>query len=170
MPGFLNLKKPGSKMVDGAAMSESASTNGLDGRALMLYDGLCGLCHRSVQWVIRHDDADRFRFAPQQSALAAQFLARCGVDRESMLKSNSVYMVLNAGTAQERLLAQSDVAVNVLLLLGGRWRFLGKLLRAIPSFARNAAYRLFARNRYRVTRQYEVCPLPQEAERMKFLA
>jgi predicted DCC family thiol-disulfide oxidoreductase YuxK len=157
-------------MVDGATMSENALMNAVDGRALVLYDGLCGMCNSSVQWVIRHDDADRFRFAPQQSALATQILARCGVDRESMLKGNSVYLALNAGTAQERLLAQSDVAVNLLLLLGGRWRFLGKLLRAIPSFARNAAYRLFARNRYRVARQYEVCPLPPEAERIKFLA
>jgi predicted DCC family thiol-disulfide oxidoreductase YuxK len=151
-------------------MSESALTNGVDGRALMLYDGLCGLCNSSVQWVIKHDDGDRFRFATQQSALAAEILARCGVDRESMLKSNSAYLVLNAGTAREKLLAQSDVAVNLLLILGGRWRFLGRLLRAIPSFARNAAYRFFARNRYRVTSRYEVCPLPQEAERMKFLA
>jgi predicted DCC family thiol-disulfide oxidoreductase YuxK len=151
-------------------MSENALINGLDGRALVLYDGLCGLCNSSVQWVIRHDDADRFRFAPQQAALVAQILARHGVDRESMLKGNSVYLVLHAGTAQERLLAESNVAVNVLLLLGGRWRFLGRFLRAIPSFARNAAYRLFARNRYRVTRRYEVCPLPQETERMKFLA
>jgi predicted DCC family thiol-disulfide oxidoreductase YuxK len=87
-----------------------------------------------------------------------------------MLKSNSAYLVLNAGTAQEKLLAQSDVAVNLFFILGGRWRFLGRLLRAIPSFARNAAYRFFARNRYRVTSRYEVCPLPQEAERMKFLA
>ena len=151
-------------------MSERALTNRVDGRALMLYDGLCGLCNSSVQWVIKHDDGDRFRFAPQQSALATEILARCGVDRESMLKSNSVYLVLNAGTAQEKLLAQSDVAVNLFLILGGRWRFLGRLLRAIPSLARNAAYRFFARNRYRVTSRYEVCPLPQEAERMKFLA
>jgi predicted DCC family thiol-disulfide oxidoreductase YuxK len=46
---------------------------------------------------------------------------------------------------------------------------LGYLLRAVPTFLRNAAYGLFARNRYRLTGRYEVCPLPTEAERMKFL-
>jgi predicted DCC family thiol-disulfide oxidoreductase YuxK len=57
----------------------------------------------------------------------------------------------------------------MLLILGGRWRVLGKMLGAVPRFARNAAYRIVARNRYRLTAQYEVCPVPPEAERMKFV-
>ena len=73
------------------------------------------------------------------------------------------------GTSTERLLSQSDVTVNMLLLLGGRWRVLGYVLRAVPSFARNTAYGIFARNRYRLTGRCEVCPLPTEAERMKFV-
>ena len=135
----------------------------------MLYDGLCGVCNTAVQWVIKHDHADRFRFAPQQSAVAAAILSRNGIDHEAMLESNSVYLVLDAGTEDERLLTQSDVTVNLLLMLGGRWRILGKMLRAVPRFARNAAYRMFARNRYRLTGQYEVCPVPSEAEQMKFV-
>jgi predicted DCC family thiol-disulfide oxidoreductase YuxK len=141
----------------------------VDGRALMLYDGLCGVCNTAVQWVIKHDHADRFRFAPQQSAVAAAILSRHGIDHEAMLKSNSVYLVLDAGSEDERLLTQSDVTVNMLLILGGRWRVWGKMLRAVPLFARNAAYRLFARNRYRLTAQYEVCPVPSEAARKKFV-
>ena len=86
-----------------------------------------------------------------------------------MLRSNSVYLVLDYGSDHERLLAQSDVTVNLLLLLGGRFRVLGYLLRAVPAFLRNAAYALFARNRYRLTGRYEVCPLPTELERSKFL-
>ena len=86
-----------------------------------------------------------------------------------MLQSNSVYMVLDVGSKNERLLTQSDVTVSMLMLLGGRWRILGKMLRAVPVSVRNFAYRLFARNRYRLTRQYEVCPLPPEAVRMKFV-
>lgn len=157
-------------MSQGAAATEIELRENLGGRALMLFDGQCGLCHAAAQWVIRRDHADRFRFAPQASALAGAILSRHGIDREAMLKSNSVYLVLDAGTRQERLLTQSDVAVNILLLLGGLRRFLGYLLRAAPPFLRNAAYRLFARNRYRLTRRLEVCPLPAEAERMKFFS
>lgn len=141
----------------------------LSGRALMLYDGLCGLCNGAVQWVIKRDQGDRFRFAPQQCALAEEILARHGIDRAAMLKSNSVYLVLDAGSEHERLLTQSDVSVNLLLLLGGRWRVLGQVLRVVPRFVRNAAYGLFARNRYRLTRQFEVCPVPEAPERMKFV-
>jgi predicted DCC family thiol-disulfide oxidoreductase YuxK len=80
-----------------------------------------------------------------------------------------VYLVLDAGSENERLLTRSDVTVNLLLLLGGRWRVLGHMLRAVPSFARNGAYGIFARNRYWLTGRYEVCPLPTEAERIKFV-
>ncbi len=152
-------------MGDGPLVIEEA----LEGRTLMLFDGLCGLCNDAVLWVIKHDHADRFRFAPQQSDLAAAILARHGIDREATLASNTVYLVLNPGSQHEQLLTQSDVTVNLLLLLGGRRRIWGNMLRAVPRPARNAAYGLFARNRYRLAGRYEVCPLPTEAERMKFV-
>jgi predicted DCC family thiol-disulfide oxidoreductase YuxK len=150
-------------------MSDDVTGMGIEGRALMLYDGLCGVCNNAVQWVIHRDHADRFCFAPQQSALAAEILSRRGIDRVAMLKNNSVYLVLDAGSEHERVLTQSDVTVNLLLLLGGRWRVFGKILRAVPRFVRNSAYRMFARNRYRLTGQYEVCPKPSAAEQMKFV-
>jgi predicted DCC family thiol-disulfide oxidoreductase YuxK len=78
--------------------------------------------------------------------------------------------VLNFGSDQERLLARSDVTVNLLLSLGGRFRVFGYLLRAVPAFLRNAAYGLFARNRYWLTGRYKVCPLPTDAERRKFIS
>ena len=58
-------------MSQGATVSEIGLREQVDGRALMLFDGLCGLCNTAVQWVTRRDHADRFRFVPQQSALAA---------------------------------------------------------------------------------------------------
>jgi predicted DCC family thiol-disulfide oxidoreductase YuxK len=136
----------------------------------MLYDGLCGFCNRSVQWVIKHDHSDRFRFAPQQSPLAATVLSQAGIDRESMLANNSVYLVLNAGSPSQKLLLESDVTVNLLLLLRGRWRLLGRILNTVPPFLRNAAYRLFARNRYRLGGRHDECPLPTQAQQIKFLA
>jgi predicted DCC family thiol-disulfide oxidoreductase YuxK len=150
-------------------MSDSVLSEQLGGRALMLYDGLCGLCNGAVRWVAQRDHADRFRFAPQQSALAAAILSRHGIDQEAMLKSNSVYLVLDAGSPRERLLTQSDVTVNMLLQLAGPWRILGYLLRAVPTVLRNAVYGLFARNRYRLTARLDVCPLPATADRMKFV-
>jgi predicted DCC family thiol-disulfide oxidoreductase YuxK len=156
-------------MSQNATASEIELSEQVGGRALMLFDGLCGLCNRAVRWVTQQDHADRFRFAPLQSDITAAILHRHGIDREAVLKGNTVYLVLDAGTERERLLTRSSVTVNMLLLLGGRWRVLGYLLRAVPTVLRNMAYGWFARNRYRLTGRYEVCPLPTDAERMKFI-
>jgi len=157
-------------MSQGATVGEILLSEQVGTRALMLFDGLCGLCNSAVRWVTHHDHADRFRFTPLQSELTAAILRRHGIDREAILKGNTVYLVLDAGTEHERLLTKSNVTVNMLLVLGGRWRVLGYLLRAVPSFVRNAAYSIFARHRYRLTGRYEVCPLPTDAERMKFIS
>jgi predicted DCC family thiol-disulfide oxidoreductase YuxK len=138
-------------------------------RPLLLYDGLCGMCNKSVQWVIRHDSHDQFRFAAQQSGLAAEILDRHGVDRDGLLAGNSVYLVLDTGTPQERLLRESDVGIHIMVTLGGVWRVLGRVIRAVPAFLRNAAYRFFARNRYRISGRFSSCPLPSAADRLKFV-
>lgn len=157
-------------MSQGPAFHGEAEAEGGENRSLLLYDGLCGFCNHAVRWVIKHDHADHFRFAPQQSVLAADLLAQSGIDREAMLAGNSVYLVLHPGAANQQLLTRSDVTVNILMLLGGRWRVLGRILGAVPAFLRDAAYAVFARNRYRLTRKYQSCPLPDAAERIKFLA
>jgi predicted DCC family thiol-disulfide oxidoreductase YuxK len=157
-------------MPETAALNETLQNGQLTSHALLLYDGVCGLCNSAVLWVIARDHHDRFRFAPQQSPFATVILRRHGMDHEAMLESNSVYLVLDAGSDHEKLFTQSDVTVNSLLLLGGHYRIFGFLLRAVPLFLRNAAYRLFARNRYRLSRRYDACPVPAAGDRKKFLS
>jgi predicted DCC family thiol-disulfide oxidoreductase YuxK len=157
-------------MSQSAIASEIVLSEQVGSRALMVFDGLCGLCNSAVQWVTQHDHADRFRVTPLQSELTVVILSRHGIDRDAVLENNSVYLLLDAGTERERLLTKSNVTVNMLLLLGGRWRVLGYLLRSVPVVVRNTAYGWFARNRYRLTGRYEICPLPTDAERMKFLS
>ena len=135
----------------------------------MLYDGLCGFCNATVQWLLKHDKSDRFRFAAQQSSLAEEVFLRHGIDRAEMLKTNSVYLVLDLGTSAERLLERADVAVQSLLSLGGVWKLLGYCFEIVPRFVRDAGYTLVARNRYRLAGRYDVCPIPAAAERAKFL-
>ena len=157
-------------MSQEATASELELSSQLGGRPLMLYDGACGVCNHAVRSVAQRDHADRFRFAAQQSPLAQAILTRHGINPEAMLKNNSVYLVLDAGTKHEQLLTESNVWVEILFVLGGRSRVWGYLLRAVPPFVRNAAYRLIAANRYRLSRRFNICPLPTEAERRKFLA
>ena len=55
---------------------------------ILLYDGVCGLCNRLNQFVLRRDPEGVFRFASLQSALAARILARHGANSADL---NSLY-------------------------------------------------------------------------------
>ena len=136
---------------------------------LFLYDGLCGFCHGTVQWMLRHDRADRFRFAAQQSDVATEVLLRHGVNRDTMLKNNSVYLIADWGTDAERLFQRSDVTVQSLLAMGGVWKIVGYGLQAVPHLIRDAGYTLVARNRFRIAGRFETCPIPAPDERAKFV-
>ncbi len=137
--------------------------------AILIYDGLCGFCNQMVQWVLKRDRSDSFRFAPQQSRWAQTVLLHHGINRDSMIDQNSVYLVLNPNSPQERLLVQSDVTVDTLLLLGGVWKVLGRSLQLVPRFVRDAGYRLVAHNRFRLAGKYQACPLPTAKDREKFV-
>jgi predicted DCC family thiol-disulfide oxidoreductase YuxK len=136
---------------------------------LMLYDGLCGFCNGTVQWILRHDKFDRFRFAAQQSDLAAEVLQRHGINREAMIASNSVYLIENLHLPNEKVWARSDVMLQMMLVLGGFWGILGRCLRLVPRFLRDAGYTVVARNRFRIAGRYAACPIPSSAQRAKFL-
>ena len=136
---------------------------------ILLYDGVCGLCNRLVQFVLRMDRKRVFRFASLQSALAAGILARHGVNPGNL---DAAYVVLNRGgedQSDESLLARSDAAIFILRQLGGIWRITAAVLHLIPRPLRDWIYGLIARSRYRIWGRYETCPLPTEETRSRFV-
>jgi predicted DCC family thiol-disulfide oxidoreductase YuxK len=133
---------------------------------VLLYDGVCGLCNRLVQFTLRHDDRDRFRFAALQSPLASRLLDRHGASAADL---DTFYIATNFDQAGEQLLTRSDAAVFVLHELGGGWRVLGAIFRVLPRALRDAVYNLIARNRYKVFGKFDSCPLPDPRHRHKFL-
>ena len=133
---------------------------------ILLYDGVCGLCNRAVQFTLRHDHRDVFRFAALQSELAERVLARHG---EAASDLNSVYVVLGIGEAGETLLGRSEAIIYLLRTLGGRWKALAAIYGVLPRRLRDWMYEMVARNRYRVFGKYETCPVPDVRVREKFL-
>jgi len=133
--------------------------------AIVLYDGVCGLCNRLVQFVLKRDVNDRFHFASLQSEFASSLLRKYEFDPKDL---DTVYVVVNHCGPTERPLARSDAILYILQQLGGVWKIalIGKLL---PKFFRDALYNLVARNRYRVFGRRESCMLPPEKHRHKFL-
>lgn len=134
-------------------------------QTVVLYDGVCGLCNRLNQFLLERDRHDRFRFASLQSEVAAQLLQRHGADAIDL---DTVYVVVDYGEPGERLLSRSDAILHVLQQVGGIWSFAaaGKIL---PKSLRDAFYDLVATNRYRVFGKYDVCLMPEERFKHKFL-
>jgi predicted DCC family thiol-disulfide oxidoreductase YuxK len=120
-------------------------------RSLILYDGHCNLCNGSVNWVIDHDPAGRFVFAPLQSDLGRATLARFGLDAR---RTESVVLVEG-----DRATTKSDAALRIARGLALPWRFLA-LLVVLPVRLRDWVYDQIAGNRYRWFGRSETCRMP----------
>src|ERR1700750_173963 len=93
-----------------------AERNAIEGRALLLYDGVCGLCNGIVRFLMARDRQDRFRFAPLQSSLGRGVLVRFGIHAFP----DGVMLLTAALTPGERLYQRSDAVAAALALLVGR--------------------------------------------------
>lgn len=102
----------------------------LSAHPVLLYDGVCGLCNRLVQFILRRDPAGVFRFASLQSGLAEAILMVHGADARDL---DTVYVVVNYELADEKLLSRSDAVVFILQHLGaGELRSAGQPGAAVP--------------------------------------
>lgn len=126
---------------------------------VVFFDGVCGLCNHSVNWLLARDPEHRLRFAPLQGQTAAALLSAELRDRLDTL------VFLRNGNTYIRTAAVS----RILMTLGGRWSLLGGLFWIIPSPIRNLGYRVVSSLRYRLFGKHDACRLPTPAERAVFL-
>jgi predicted DCC family thiol-disulfide oxidoreductase YuxK len=137
----------------------------IEGRALLLYDGVCALCNGVVQFFLKHDMLEKLRYAPLQSHLGREMLAHFRIDT----LPDGVVLVTDALTPRERLYHRSDAVGRALQLLPGGWRLFGKSLIHIPRRLREFAYGFVARMRYRFFGRYATCPVPPSSQRSRVL-
>jgi predicted DCC family thiol-disulfide oxidoreductase YuxK len=142
--------------------SQATST---DRRRIVLYDGLCGMCDGVVQFLLRRDKKDSFRFAPQQGETAHRILERHALDPATI---ETICVIENYRSPQERVYTKSDAALRIVDGLGGIWT-LALAVRMLPQSFRDACYVLVARNRYRIFGRRTECRIPTADDRHKFL-
>ena len=133
---------------------------------ILLYDGVCGLCNTFVQFLIRHDKHDRFRFASLQSDMGREAVQRCGGDPDILA---SVYVIDSFGQESERAFTRGKAAIIAVDRLGGFWRIPG-ILRFLPAFLLNFGYGIVARLRYKIWGKLDACPMPSPATTHKFIS
>lgn len=134
-------------------------------KRLVLYDGVCALCNRWVEFILRRDRRDRFRFAALQSDGARALLTAHGRDPDAL---DTVVVVVGPGTDRERLLTRSSAGLHILASLGGVYR-LAALGRLVPRPVRDWVYDRIARSRYERYGKYDACPVPAPEHRHKFV-
>jgi predicted DCC family thiol-disulfide oxidoreductase YuxK len=139
--------------------------NAIEGRALLLYDGVCALCNGVVQFLMKHDRLDRFRYAPLQSSLCREVLARFNI----YAFPDGVMLLTDALTPAEHLYQRSDAVAVCLERLSMPWRLVGRVLRLAPRRLRDWGYGMVARFRYRLFGRYDTCPLPPPEQRSRLL-
>jgi predicted DCC family thiol-disulfide oxidoreductase YuxK len=128
---------------------------------LVLYDGECGLCDRTVQWLLRHDKKRVLRYSPLQGDTARPFVG----ERTSF---NTMALVERGADGSTRMYERSRGVLRTLARLGGVWRVLA-WVRVLPAFLTDLPYRVIARYRYRWFGRADACRLPDPATRALFL-
>ena len=131
----------------------------LEALPVILYDGQCGLCHRSVRWLVRRDRGRLF-YAPLQGPTAARLRLR----HREIPETLETVVFVEAGRAHLRSKAFLHAAHH----LTWPWRW-AHPLRHLPAALMDPLYRFVARRRYRWFGRYDECRLPTAGERQRML-
>jgi predicted DCC family thiol-disulfide oxidoreductase YuxK len=118
---------------------------------VILFDGVCNLCNKTVQFVIKHDKDRLYRFASFQSNFGREVLQYFNI-KESKFET---FILLENGKMYDR----SSGALRVTKKLKGGWKMLYGFM-FVPKFMRDAVYNVVARNRYKWFGKEESCWVP----------
>lgn len=131
------------------------------GDKIILFDGVCNLCDRAVQFIIKHDKNALFKFASLQSDIGKSLLKERGVDVESI---DSIVFI-DMGSAYY---IKSTAALEIARHLDGSYSFFKNFL-VIPVGFRDWVYDFVARNRYKWYGKKDACMIPTADLKSRFL-
>jgi predicted DCC family thiol-disulfide oxidoreductase YuxK len=132
-----------------------------DDRPVIVFDGHCVLCSAWAQFVIRQDRQAKFRLLAAQTPLGRALYVHYALDPENY----ETNILIQDGIAWFK----SDSMIRMLAGLGVPWSLMG-VLRYLPHLARDPAYALLARNRFRLFGRRDVCFAPTADIAARFLA
>jgi len=130
-------------------------------KKIILFDGVCNLCDSTVQFIIKHDKEDLFRFVALQSDLGQEIINHIGLDTS---KTDSI-ILYEPGTAYYY---KAEAALKIAKELGGVYSLLS-IFTVLPNYLNNKVYDYVARNRYKWYGKKEECMIPTPEMKAKFL-
>ena len=127
---------------------------------LVLFDGECNLCNRSIQFILDHEIGHDIRFAASRSPAGQEALGGCGL----ACRPGSI-VVIESG----RCYTKSSATIRLARHLRKPWNLLG-LLAMIPAPMRDRAYEFIAANRHGISRRLAHCRIAEPSVAGRFLA
>lgn len=127
---------------------------------IVLFDGVCNLCSKSVHFIIRRDSKSKFRFASLQSEKAHLLLQQHGPPPNNI--DSLIYI------ADNKIYLKSTAVLKILLELDGAWCLFYVLI-VIPRFIRDMVYDFIAKRRYKRFGKTETCMVPTPGNQERFL-
>lgn len=127
---------------------------------IVLFDGDCNFCNRSVQFIYERDKKGVFRFASLQSQKGIELLKQYGLSELGI--SSVVFINTEAGKAY----IKSSAALRICKYLKGLWPMMIIFL-AVPKFIRNWVYDGVAKRRNRIFK--DKCDLPTGEFKARFI-
>jgi|SRR5580704_17543960 predicted DCC family thiol-disulfide oxidoreductase YuxK len=125
---------------------------------MLVYDGSCGFCSRSVQFILRHERRHDLLFVPRDSPLGKELRRQFHLEVvESMLWVDG-----------DKVASESNAVLHAARYLGGFFSALAAIASLIPASIRNWGYRFIARNRRRLSASAPSCLLPTAEQRTRF--
>lgn len=120
--------------------------------SIIVFDGVCVLCSRWVDFVLHRDRHGRYKFAAMQTPSGRQLLIQHDIDPDDPLS----FLLLEEGKGY----TDTDAIVRILQSFGSGWRLVALLVSFLPRFIRDPLYRWIARHRYRIFGRRAACRVP----------
>jgi predicted DCC family thiol-disulfide oxidoreductase YuxK len=136
-----------------------------EGAHLVLYDGVCGLCSRLLQFLLEHDRRAVFVFASLQSETGRAMVQRFGADPNEL---SSFHVLVHYRTGHVQMFSRSRAALFVASQLGWPWKA-AVMARVLPTSFLDRVYDVVARHRYRLFGRFEQCLIPRPEFRRRFV-
>lgn len=127
--------------------------------SIVVFDGVCNLCNRTVNFLIKHNKDRHFCFATLQNNSGKKLLGKYRIPPET----DSVILIAN-----DKIYTESDAILEIARLLPYPWK-MAFIFKILPVNTRNKLYRLIAKNRFKWFGKRETCRVPTEEEKKFFL-
>ena len=128
---------------------------------IILFDGVCNLCNKAIQFVIKQDPKEIFVFASLQSDIGQQILKQYNLPLQQL----SSFVLLQ----NDKIYTKSTAAIKVAQQLNGLWKCF-YIFNLVPAFIRDGVYNFIAKNRYKWFGKQDNCMIPSPQLKQRFLS